>query len=267
MHVQGVLDSEVLTDPNDSWFEWEGARGTSPLDWRMHPELVEGDKIRFAFGGFLLRSGPLDDRVVLIDVGNGPESDGFIPEGRFPSALRACGVEPGDVTDVLLTHLHYDHTGWLGFNGAPMFPKATVHAAAADLSWFSAPGTPGLSAAVTPERFAVVAEHLTTFDGSCTPVPGISAIPAPGHTPGSTVYVASDGLQRVVFLGDVVHCPVQLVDSEWAVLGDVDPVLAAQTRRNLERELDGADVAGAHFPGLSLGRVISGVGKKQWHML
>ena len=39
-----------------------------------------------------------------------------------------------------------------------------------------------------------------------------------------------------MFLGDLVHCPVQLEDDEWAALFDVDPVLAKRTRNALARE-------------------------------
>jgi glyoxylase-like metal-dependent hydrolase (beta-lactamase superfamily II) len=117
---------------------------------------------------------------------------------------------------------------------------------------------------VTPTRLSAIADHLVVLDGPGIPVPGISAVPAPGHTPGSTVYVASEGTARVVFLGDVVHCPVQLLDAEWAVLGDVDPRLAARTRERVVRELEGADVAGAHFPGLALGRLIRSEVARRW---
>ena len=78
------------------------------------------------------------------------------------------------------------------------------------------------------------------------------------------MFVLSDGEQRVVLLGDVVHCPVELVDEEWAAFGDVDPALAARTRARVSRELDGADVGGAHFPGLELGRLIATSVPPRW---
>ncbi len=270
MQIVGVVDCEVLTAPNDPWFEWEGGRGVDPEDWSVHSEFLEHGRLRFSVGAFLVRGGPLGERVVLIDAGNGPVGDGFLPDGRLPETLRGHGVEPGDVTDVLLTHLHYDHTGWLGVDGSLFFPNATIHVHADDVSYFTEPTTIGTSAAVTPGRLAVVADRIATFNGACVPVPGINAVPAPGHTPGSTVFIASDGVIRVVFLGDTVHCPLQLVDSEWAVLGDVDPILAARTRESLVREVAGDSsasnslVAGAHFPGLVLGRLIGSEVPRRW---
>jgi len=71
---------------------------------------------------------------------------------------------------------------------------------------------------------------------------------------------------RALLLGDVVHCPVELVDDEWAGMGDVDPELAKRTRIALAREIEGKDlpVAAAHFPGMRFGRLLAGEGRRQW---
>jgi len=212
---------------------------------------------------------------VLVDCGSGPDGDlglgdddgagdGVVPGGYLLASLGALGVAAREVTDVVLTHLHWDHTGWLARDGAPVFPAATVHVGAADVAFFTDPATPGVSARCAPERLAAVADHLAPFAGSGPLLPGVDALAAPGHTPGSTALVASDGTRRVVFLGDVVHCPVQLVEAEWAAMSDVDPVQARRTREHLTRELDGAAVAGAHFPGLALGRLLVGERPRRW---
>ena len=264
MRIDPVVDTELLLAADDAWFDWEGGRGASAADWEAHPDLTENGRVRFSFGGFLLRGGLLGDRVVLIDCGNGPQGDEVIGAGALPASLRALGVDPGEVTDVIVTHLHYDHTGWLAPEGVITFPSAAVHVAAADIAYFTAPASPGRSAAVTPERLDAVSAHLVPFSGPLTVAPGLDLVPAPGHTPGSTVVVASDGVRRIVFLGDVVHCPIQLVDEEWAAMSDVDPVQARRTREALVRELEGADVGGAHFPGLRLGRLVVSERPRRW---
>lgn len=264
VRIDPIVDCEVVEDPTHPWFRWEGGLGTAADDWLRHSELLVDGRLRLAFGGFLLRGGALGDRIVLVDCGNGPDGDDFIPPGHLPTSLAAAGVSPDDVTDVLLTHLHYDHTGWLVTDGRPTFANATVHCAAADLAWFSDPSTRGLTARVTPVRFGPLGDRLATFTGDGTIVPGVDAILAPGHTPGSTVFVISEDDRRVLLLGDVVHCPIELVDVEWAALGDVDPALAARTRERLDRELDGAEIGGAHFPGLELGRLITTTVSRQW---
>jgi hypothetical protein len=80
------------------------------------------------------------------------------------------------------------------------------------------------------------------------------------------VIVVSSGPERAMLLGDVVHCPVELVDDEWGALFDVDPALALQTRVALNRELEGSNlpVAAAHFPGLRFGRLVRAEGRRRW---
>ena len=94
--------------------------------------------------------------------------------------------------------------------------------AAADLAWFSDPAN-GLSARLLPARIGPLGDRLSTFSADGTVLPGVDALLAPGHTPGSTMFVISEGERRVVLIGDVVHCPVELIEDEWAALGDVDP--------------------------------------------
>ncbi len=72
--------------------------------------------------------------------------------------------------------------------------------------------------------------------------------------------VVSSGSEKAMLLGDVVHCPVELIEDDWEALFDVDPTLARTTREILARELEGTNVqlAAAHFPGLEFGRLLQG---------
>ena len=111
-----------------------------------------------------------------------------------------------------------------------------------------------------------VADRFETWSGDGPLLAGLDVLGAPGHTPGSTVTVLSSGPARAMLLGDVVHCPVELVDDEWDSMADVDPELARRTRVALNRELEGSDVpvAAAHFPGLAFGRLLAGTARRQW---
>ncbi len=51
----------------------------------------------------------------------------------------------------------------------------------------------------------------------------------------------SSGTERALLIGDVAHCPVELLEPEWAALSDVDPDLAARTREALAREYEGTE--------------------------
>jgi glyoxylase-like metal-dependent hydrolase (beta-lactamase superfamily II) len=93
---------------------------------------------------------------------------------------------------------------------------------------------------------------LRPVDRDTTVAPGITALLAPGHTPGHLCVVLSSGRERALLLGDAITCPLQLDEPAWHSMGDVVPALAARTRERLWRELeDGHTVGtGAHFPEL-----------------
>ncbi|CAN0513401.1 unnamed protein product, partial [Phaeothamnion confervicola] len=113
------------------------------------------------------------DRVALVDVG------AFTYRKLIIERLAARGLTPGDVTDVLLTHAHYDHSvNWI------MFPNARVHIGGAEIDW----------ALQQPYGLTNVPElYIRELDGSPQlhrvkagdeVMPGVVAHDAPGHTPG-----------------------------------------------------------------------------------
>jgi hypothetical protein len=69
-----------------------------------------------------------------------------------------------------------------------------------------------------------------------------------------------------VLLGDVVHCPAELVEDEWETIGDVDPALARRTATQLAKEYEGGEVAigAAHFSDLKFGRLLVGEAQRRW---
>jgi glyoxylase-like metal-dependent hydrolase (beta-lactamase superfamily II) len=234
-----------------------------PADaWAPHRQFLTDDgQLELAVGGFLLRTG---QHTVLVDAGLGPREApfglGFARAGALVKNLTALGVAPEDVTDVVFTHLHFDHVGWATQKGQVVFPNATYRCDRRDWEHFVGPDE-GATRKLSP-----LEDRMAFWDASGPLLPGFDVLTAPGHTPGSTIMVVSSGTARAMLLGDVVHCPVELLDDEWAGMGDVDPSLAMRTRVALARELEGTDVpvAAAHFPGLQFGRLLLGEGKRQW---
>jgi glyoxylase-like metal-dependent hydrolase (beta-lactamase superfamily II) len=222
--------------------------------WACHPEQLDahGDLV-LTLGGFLLRTG---DRTVLVDAGVGRIHNDHYAGGGFPDALAATGTAPEDVTDVVFTHLHFDHVGWATSRGEVVFGNATYRVHAADWAYFvDAPDAdPGAVRKLAPLR-----EHLETFDGERTLAPGLDARPTPGHTPGSTTYVVSSGDARALLIGDVAHSVVELAEPDWEAVFDVDPRAAQAMRRRLVDEVADTDVlvAPGHLPGLAFGRVVT----------
>ena len=254
LSIDPVLDGSARFAPTDAYL------GTTDEEWAPHRGLLADDgTVEFALGGFLVRGA--GDRVVLVDAGVGTIAHPPFQGGQLIDSLAALGVKPDDVTDVVFTHLHFDHVGWATQKGTVVFPNATYRCDERDWEHFVVGPDGGAARKLAPTE-----SRLDAWSGDGSVLPGIDAMSAPGHTPGSTIVVISSGAERALLLGDVVHCPVELLDDEWAGVGDVDPELAKRTRAALTRELEGTDVpvAAAHFPGMQFGRLLAAEGKRRW---
>jgi len=218
-------------------------------DWDRYPDLLHADgTLELTIGAYLLVG---LDRVVLVDAGQGPTPAGPLVGGELPSNLTRAGFSPDDVTDVVFTHLHADHTGWASLLGAPYFPRATYRCHAAELPYATERQRLG--------TIAEIADRIQPFDGDTALAPGVDVRLSPGHTPGSSTVVVSGGGAAVLLVGDATHCVHELLDPQWSGIADADPDLARDTRRALAEELErtGAYVGGGHFPGLAFGRLLS----------
>lgn len=254
--VQGIFDGigkecarEVLTKPGQ-------------LDaWDCHGELldVEGN-LEFALGGFLVLAG---DHKIIIDTGVGTINNNKYSGGHFLESLRGNGIAPEEITDVLFTHLHFDHVGWATQKGEVVFGNATYHVHSADWQYFvqSTEASPGAIRKLQP-----LENHLETFDEDREIVPGLLSRHVAGHTPGSTIFTICSGSDRAVLLGDVVHSVVELTEPGWEAVFDVDPVGAKAVRSAISDELaeSGCLAAAAHFPGFRFGQIVTREGIRQW---
>jgi glyoxylase-like metal-dependent hydrolase (beta-lactamase superfamily II) len=220
-------------------------------------------------GCFLVRT---KQRTILVDAGMGPAIDDFAPRrllvgGQLPLGLRAIGVSPAEVTDVVCTHLHSDHCGWLfDTDAAPTFPNAAIWFGTGDWDHFV---TDPDSAMADHIRHGLRAraesgDGLSLLAQDTAIAPGVNATMTPGHTPGHLSVIVSSRGQRALLLGDAIVCPVQLDEPTWRSMGDLDPELAQKVRERLFRELEDPETlgAGAHFPELQFGRVLAAQGRR-----
>lgn len=227
--------------------------------WLAHPEVLDAERenVVFDFGGFLIRAA---ETVALVDTGIGPVDDGRRRGGAYIENLAALDVTTADITDVIFTHLHGDHIGWASLDGDVVFPRATYRCHTADWTHFY-----GVDERVTT-KFEPLTDRLEFWSEDAAVLPGIDVLHAPGHTPGSSMIVVSSGADRALLVGDVVHCPMELLEPEWQAIADVDPDLARRTRETLIRELEASPtpIAAAHFPGLDFGRLITTEVQRSW---
>lgn len=172
--------------------------------------------IDLPFAFVMARAG---DRVALVDTGfmregiGGEMSDRFgIPWWISPLRMLAeLGVAPEAVTDILISHAHFDHMGSIG-----RFPNAQIYIQKRELmSWHEAMALPRqfgyLTVAINPDdlraAFDASVEHrLTLLDGDKDDVvPGIHARFGSGHTMGQQFVVIETAKGRRVVSGDCVY--------------------------------------------------------------
>ncbi|MDR0599075.1 MAG: MBL fold metallo-hydrolase [Treponema sp.] len=166
-------------------------------------------------------------KIVLVDTGFG---------GAVFENMRKLGVEPKDVDAVLLTHLHGDHIGGLARDGKPLFPRALVYVAALERDyWTRININAAADAALKPYGNRLRVFTPGELGSTLTELlPGISAIAAYGHTPGHTVFLVSGEGGDLLIWGDLTHVQdIQFPRPDISVTYDVDPVMAAETRKKI----------------------------------
>jgi glyoxylase-like metal-dependent hydrolase (beta-lactamase superfamily II) len=193
--------------------------------------------------------------------------------GMLASSLKAVGVDPRDITDVVFSHLHPDHVGWASADGSSYFSNANLWCHEADAEHFLGERAPDeahymamYGVAPTKDRLLPVMNQLKTWDRDRSVAPGIDLRHVPGHTPGSSVCVISSNGERAIMMGDVVHCPLELTADEWSVMADVDPLLALKSKQALLPELEDGKVhiGSPHFAGLRYGRLLAQDDSRSW---
>lgn len=139
-------------------------------------------------------------RVMLLDVGS------FGVRRPLKEHLTRHGVAPDDVTDILLTHAHYDHA--VNFT---LFPNATVWIGEEELRWAAAqpPGFNPLPELYVRELQSSV--RVSRIRPGESPLPGWCVLAAPGHTPGSLVFLLEDAKSPVLFTGDAAKNRAELL--------------------------------------------------------
>ena len=141
-----------------------------------------------------------EGRVILVDVGS------FSMRKGLTEQLAKRGLEPEDVTDVILSHSHYDHSlNWILFRHARIIIGARELAWSLNEPWGEGP---------VPELYMRELESWPTLlpvaDGQEF-MPGFKAHAAPGHTPGHLVYVLEGEKSDAVFTGDAAKNRAELL--------------------------------------------------------
>jgi glyoxylase-like metal-dependent hydrolase (beta-lactamase superfamily II) len=217
------------------------------------------DIIPTSVNAFLVNTG---ERLVLIDAGTGAYLGASL--GKLVANIEASGYKTHDIDDVVLTHIHTDHSGGLVSNGKRTFSNATLRVNEREAKFWLSADNAKAATGVVKQHFAeayqcvtpyVKAGKFETFADNAAPVPGLGSILYVGHTPGhSAITLESEG-QKIVFWGDITHGDILQFDEPGvAIEFDIDQKAAVAARDTaFKQAVDGKYlVAGAHiaFPGI-----------------
>ncbi len=199
-------------------------------------------------------------RTILVDAGLGVEFPDFPRAGQTVHRLEAAGIDPGAVTDVVLTHLHMDHIGGLLTDGlkARLRPDLRVHVASREAEFWE---KPDFTHTVMPQPIPDVlrrtaTQFLSDYRGQLHPfeteyevAPGVLISRTGGHTPGHSIVRLESRSERLTFAGDAVFAP-GFDNPEWQNGFEHDPKEAARVRVNLLREVaaTGEALVATHLP-------------------
>lgn len=202
---------------------------------------------------------------ILIDSGAGTKLDRKMRDNYgiecedFGTVLRREGIDPESITDVISTHLHFDHAGGLTYydSGGELkltFPGAVHHIQRKQWEAAADPNEKD-RASFFGENFIPVREkdRLSLTEGEKEIAPGVRVIPTEGHTPGHQVVLLETTEGKLLYCGDLIplashvnlpyimaydHFPLKTLeekkrilakaaDEDWILFFEHDPFMAA----------------------------------------
>ena len=190
------------------------------------------------------------DGLVLIDTGAGNkddqkfkdiyglENDGDPGPTVLEDGIREAGHDPKDVKWVINTHLHFDHAGGNTMKKpdgsvALAFPGATYVVQKGEFDFAATPNE-RIRASYLADNYMPVASagRFRFVIGEVEVLPGIFAMPTPGHTPHHQSIVLRDEGETLCFLGDL--CPTTAhLPAPWIMGYDLEPLVTLETKKRV----------------------------------
>jgi len=186
-----------------------------------------------------------EGRLILIDNGIGDKYNEKFraiyavddTDVNLDGSLNALGYSRNEITDVILTHLHFDHCGGSTHlvDGKPRvaFENATFHVQKEHWDWADKSNI--------RERASFLAENLepladsgqlNLIDGTSELFPGVELIPVDGHTKAMQLVRVHDESQSLLFVADLMPTHAHLMPA-WNMSYDLWPMTSIEEKRRI----------------------------------
>ncbi len=228
----------------------------------------------------------IDDgkRRVIVDTGVGQGWDQKfsqiygIDNSKYTLAgsLKSAGLKPSDITDVILTHLHFDHVGGASYKDEsgsvqPAFPNATYYVQKKQYEWARNPSAKD-QASYHNEKYVPLHEQgrLRLLEGESELLPGVFIKLTDGHTVAHQTLLITDGQTTLYHPGDTIptssHIPLpyimgydnlplttleekknilrQAAEGGWSLFFEHDPVFASRRVNKTEKGYSAGEAVG-----------------------
>jgi glyoxylase-like metal-dependent hydrolase (beta-lactamase superfamily II) len=239
--------------PRPLWERRIGVDGRHRIDMLMRSLLIRGE-----------------GRTILVDTGIGTawsekDADIFrIDHSRYSveEGLRTRGVAPEQITDVILTHLHFDHAGGAvqslpDGKQVPTFPKAAYYVQKRQLEWATQPTIKDRgSFRLRDFEPLLETKQLTTVEGEKEILPHIHVRLTQGHTTNMQHPIIADENTTLFFGADLfptsLHLPLP-----WIMAYDVRPLVTVEEKQSIlaEAARENWIIAFQHCPHIAAGRI------------
>lgn len=239
------------------------------IEWLNEPYRTEDYQLKAVSQSFIIKRA---GRILVVDscIGDNKIVSDFPAwshmQTDFLEKLEEAGISRDSVTDVLCTHLHFDHVGWNTYlkdgKWLPTFPHARYHFAREEYKdWqdFTDKNPEDTQAfSFQHSIMPVIAAGLENFIDPPTDLgDGFTVFPTPGHTRSHVAIRIDAGTESFIIAGDAMHHPCQIARPHWATIVDYDKAQSSSTRRELLTDLDGQPTlfTCTHFSAPSFGRI------------
>lgn len=208
--------------------------------WQKHQPADANNLCTWAMRCLLVEDG---DRLILIDTGMGDKQSAkffgyYEPHGNATllTSIKKAGFEPEEITDVLLTHLHFDHVGGAVLRDGEKlrltFPNATYWSEDGHWQWASSPN-PREKASFLKENISPIQESgQLKFIQDKSPFVNIDFIKVSGHTEQMMLPVIHYRDKTLIYAADLIPSSAHIA-LPWVMAYDVRPLLTMQEKESV----------------------------------